>query len=129
MNKNFTTYEQSQRLLKFGVPADTADCYYNVPVTEQSEIHVLKDGRKISDEERLYKRVIDPEVVIAPCWSVGRLIEIFLKCGTDWVVDDYGEALPEKPSLHFISYDADRLVDMMISDIEDGDMLFSEWEK
>ena len=28
MNKYFTTYEQSQRLLKFGVLADTADAYY-----------------------------------------------------------------------------------------------------
>jgi hypothetical protein len=126
MNKNFTTYEQSNRLLAIGVPADTADCYYNVPVTNESEIHVLSDGKKVSDVEGMFKRIIHPDITIVPCWSAGKLMEIYLKCGEDYIVDEYGDESDENASLHFISHDAEKLVDMMISEIEDGEVDFSK---
>lgn len=73
MNKlqnNFTTPEQSKRLLELGVPVDSADCYW----FDEREIFFLKD-KSYSGEAK------DGELVRAtdftPCWSVGRLIEIY----------------------------------------------------
>lgn len=67
LQNNFTTPEQSRRLLELGVQADSADCYYSAidhythPVIWHTD--VLKFwGTK------------------CPCWSVGRLIEIAFIC-------------------------------------------------
>ena len=69
LQNNFTTPEQSKRLLELGVPADSADCYW----FDERDIMFLKD-ELYSDEAK------DGEWVRAtdytPCWSVGRLIEI-----------------------------------------------------
>ena len=92
LQNNFTTPEQSKRLLELGVPADSADCYY--------------DGRKIlrarGEAWMLESNFFNEYSYFTPCWSVGRLMEIFDKCKTcrtdyyrDWVEyttwDDYVE--------------------------------------
>lgn len=69
LQNNFTTSEESKYLLKFGVPADSADCFYEAigfgggyrqfPIICNS----FKENR-----------------IDLPCWSVGRLIEIFELC-------------------------------------------------
>lgn len=69
LQNNFTTPEQSKRLLELGVPADSADCFYEaigfgggyrqVPIICNS----FNKGNRID----------------LPCWSVGRLIEIYCK--------------------------------------------------
>lgn len=74
LQHNFTTPEQSKRLLALGVPADSADCiwynpYYDGTVTRLAEISVWK-GK--------YPQRIDKYTL--PCWSVGRLIEIYCLC-------------------------------------------------
>jgi hypothetical protein len=61
LQNNYTTIEQSKRLLELGVPAWTADCYY----TESGKI-------KIKDTAL--------DILYTPCWSVGRLMEIFAIC-------------------------------------------------
>lgn len=67
LQNNFTTPEQSKRLLELGVPADSADCYYSAidhythPVIWHVNVSKFW-GTK------------------CPCWSVGRLIEIFELC-------------------------------------------------
>lgn len=80
---NFTTIEQSKRLLELGVPADSADaCYtiYNkdtnneiqqliVPLKGQTSIVNL-----VKNTNSLYKH---GNVSAVYCWSVGRLIEIY----------------------------------------------------
>lgn len=70
LQNNFTTPEQSKRLLELGVPADSADCFW----FDERDIMFLKD-ELYSDEAK------DGEWVRAtdytPCWSVGRLIEIY----------------------------------------------------
>lgn len=74
LQNNFTTPEQSKRLLELGVPADSADCvwynpYYDGDRPELAEISVWK-GK--------YPQRVDKYTL--PCWSVGRLLEIFLIC-------------------------------------------------
>ena len=61
LQQNFTTQEQSKRLLELGVPAWTADCYYK----ESGKIEI-----KNTALDGLYPT----------CWSVGRLIEIMKIC-------------------------------------------------
>lgn len=79
---NFTTPEQSKRLLELGVPADSADCFW----FDERDLMFLKD-ELYSDEAK------DGEWVRAtdylPCWSVGRLIEIYLICNE--VIDNVTE--------------------------------------
>lgn len=69
LQNNFTTPEQSKRLLELGVPADSADCYYGsfVRLTLR-QYNTLRDGFFETYES------------YTPCWSVGRLIEIFIIC-------------------------------------------------
>lgn len=61
LHSDYTTPEQSKRLLELGVPACTADCYYK----ESGKIEI-----KNTALDTLYPS----------CWSVGRLIEIFAIC-------------------------------------------------
>ena len=72
LQSNFTTVEQSKRLLELGVPADSADCYHN---------RIAGKPMPISMENFLFS---DPHLqldkVTLPCWSVGRLIEIIKIC-------------------------------------------------
>ena len=73
---DFTTREQSKRLLELGVPADSANLFYSKFECETFENRpTLCYGRKYSD--------IVPsgyEKNYLPCWSVGRLMEIFAIC-------------------------------------------------
>lgn len=70
LQNNFTTPEQSKRLLELGVPADSADCYYQDYGSIPMVVWTLTQPRDL-------KRGI-----LKPCWSVGRLIEILSICST-----------------------------------------------
>lgn len=70
LQNNFTTPEQSKRLLEIGVPADSADLYYQDYGSIPMVVWTLTQPR---DLRRGF---------LKPCWSVGRLIEIFSKCYT-----------------------------------------------
>jgi hypothetical protein len=67
LQNNFTTPEQSKRLLELGVPADSTDCYYG------------KDG-KIHHIDGSIPYSLLWQTGCVPCWSVGRMIEIWEKC-------------------------------------------------
>lgn len=70
MNKlqnDFTTKQQSEKLLALGMPRLSANLYYD----DEDEVQFVKDK-----EHELIGRGY------FPCWSVGRLIEIHLKCCT-----------------------------------------------
>lgn len=76
LQSNFTTPEQAKRLLELGVPENTADCFYYdwawFPEFEHygKQINVI-NWNDFNEENRLR------EVKVFPCWTVGRLIEIY----------------------------------------------------
>lgn len=86
LQNNFTTPEQSKVLLELGVPADSADCYYSYYIktyehSEHTEI-LWHRPRFITEDNNLNwnARLIDGIQTYLPCWSVGRLIEMWELC-------------------------------------------------
>lgn len=71
LNRTFTTLTESKRLLAAGVPANTADCYHWC--TEEGYTPGILPNGCTYDE---YTQGKDN---YTPCWSVGRLIWIFIK--------------------------------------------------
>lgn len=87
LQKSYTTPEQSKRLLELGLPADSADCYYN----QFSELGFR------CEEDYSYD-FFDENFMFIPCWSVGRLIEIFV------IVRDYGDGFMSIDGRNSIKY-------------------------
>ncbi len=72
LQNDFTTQEQSKRLLELGVPADSADCYYtdrHMTIWVRSEFDKIDWNAKVGDK-----------YFFLPCWSAGRLIKIIGIC-------------------------------------------------
>lgn len=76
---NFTTPEQSKRLLDMGIPAWTADCYYYyeayIPKDAYPNVVPFDEAWTNDSNESGFSEYID-----LPCWSAGRLIEIWELC-------------------------------------------------
>ena len=89
LQSNFTTPEQSKRLLEIGVPADSADMYYT----------------RTNPIPKVYIEEATRHAYHTPCWSVGRLIEIYLLC-----------AELKKPQMIFIKEDV-LMMDRMINEL------------
>lgn len=101
LQNNFTTPEQSKRLLELGVPADSADCYYSRMRHEEFE------NPSICYESYSNHAAFLPKTFIyLPCWSVGRLVEIYGICrcydgdwdevyGKETLVETYVSAIEE----------------------------------
>ena len=66
LQNNFTTPEQSKKLLELGVPADSADLYYQDYGSIPMVVWTLTQSRDLR------------RGILKPCWSVGRLIEIYI---------------------------------------------------
>ena len=77
LQNNFTTPEQSKRLLELGVPAWTADCYNTT-----KHIGIIPDGATYKDvwQMSIWRDEDGNHIEMYPCWSVGRLIEIYCLC-------------------------------------------------
>ena len=67
LKNDFTTKQQSERLLALGMPRLSANFYYD----DDSEVQIVRDPEFELQSKGYF-----------PCWSVGRLIEIHLKCCT-----------------------------------------------
>ena len=113
MNKSqkyFTTPEQSKRLLELGVPEDSADCYLLRTYTKGDTfiVEVLHD--ELYSKKDKFTNVLE----YLPCWSVGRLLEICLKCST----------LEQRQVLFFCNGDDDYydFMDYTINVLESGIM-------
>ena len=78
LQNNFTTPDQSKRLLELGLPEDSADCYYHHYFTDDPTplLRVLQ----LQWDETIGAIRGKSGQKIEPCWSVGRLIEILSKC-------------------------------------------------
>ena len=76
LQNNFTSPEQSKRLLELGVPADSADCfYYSDNQGEEVFPNIIPI---VNDGKICFSLFCDNKAL--PCWSVGRLIEIMKIC-------------------------------------------------
>lgn len=92
LQNNFTTPEQSKRLLELGVPADSADC------TLKKRI---EDGGYSVYYTAYLEDFTGPVKAdsILPCWSVGRLMEITDICS---ICDDKAWLGIEYPSTKLV---------------------------
>lgn len=101
LQNNFTTQEQSKRLLELGVPADSADCCLRRILTdggycETWRIDVFDFIGQIHDD-------------YLPCWSVGRLIDIICNC----------HVITNQLAENWIRCDKNtNLIELLIKDIE-----------
>ena len=88
LQNNYTTPEQSKRLLELDVPKDSADCYITWKLDHTPKVNVL--------DNETYSELLDHiSQFTVPCWSVGRLIEIYEICsGKVWdntVIEGYSK--------------------------------------
>ena len=76
LQNNFTTQEQSNRLLELGVPEDSADLYLLRTHTQGDTfiVEVLHD--ELYSKKDKFSNLLE----YLPCWSVGRLMEICKIC-------------------------------------------------
>ena len=75
LQKHYTTPEQSEKLLAMGIPANTADLYYE----RHSEIKFERLNIRLNKIE-LADDFFEKHSLYTPHWSVGRLIEIAFIC-------------------------------------------------
>ena len=86
LQNDFTTPEQSKRLLELGVPADSADCYYSYYIktyahSEYTEILWFRPRFITDDNKPDWNAILmGGRKTYLPCWSVGRLMKIMLIC-------------------------------------------------
>ena len=83
LQNNFTTYEQSKRLLELGVPADSTDCIWWSDDNFASglyDLSIIPYNKIFSNDRRLDKNGEVANLQKLPCWSVGRLMEICKLC-------------------------------------------------
>ena len=106
LQSNFTTPEQSKRLLELGVPADSADCYNVIdsPVYNKDEIRLRQNDYEISYSFFNNKHY-------SPCWSVGRLIEIMKICNHP---DDVDQVFCE------LAYSKKNLIELIVKLMEEN---------
>lgn len=80
-NRDYTTPEQSKRLLELGLQPNSANLYYS-----KFEGDLLWERPKLCYDKRYCDIVPDGyEDFYLPCWSVGRLMEIWYMChGWPW---------------------------------------------
>ena len=98
LQNNFTTPEQSKRLLELGVPADSADCYY----TGNFCFNWIK-----SDVDKIdWNAKVGSKNFYLPCWSVGRLMEIIDMCEIDPKDEEYPitRMIKDKTKMNYIDY-------------------------
>ena len=78
LQNNYTTEEQSKRLLEIGLPADSADCYIS-----NEKIFVLHNctfQENFNEDLDMARSHLIDIPKYTPCWSAGRLMEIIDNC-------------------------------------------------
>lgn len=117
-NNNFTTPEQSKRLLELGVPEWTADCFrwdfgstfcVNSDKRYSTSISTLSFEYQMDFHDKL------------PCWSVGRLIEIMKIC-SNGVATWYLRSTDKEPLI-------EQWIDFLESGLFEKDFDFSKLDE
>lgn len=105
---NYTTIEQSRELLSIGLPEKTSDCYYSYKWTDLVTTRPIGPYIKKSD----WITVVTNQDF--PCWSAGRLMEIYLKCHEDltWCAFDFSVS------------ESDNIIDKLIERFKTSDSKF-----
>ena len=91
MLRDYTTPEQSERLIKLGLPIKTANC---VRVNRTGMVFFVADGGTVEDYIRVYNE--ERHEAASPCWTAGRLLELtFMFCEgakreNDVTIEEYG---------------------------------------
>lgn len=122
LQNNFTTPEQSKRLLELGVPADSADCFYShyIKTYAHSEYtEILWHRPRFITEGNIPNysaRLMDGTQTYLPCWSVGRLMEIYDMC----VMNSIGSWADYTTRINYVNY--------LVSCFEISDFDFSKLE-
>lgn len=117
-NRDYTTPEQSKRLLELGLPIDSANYYCVVKnnyyaVIGEDNVYSSIEQEIIEVNKRPYHDEIKRGEDILPAWSVGRLIEIWKICnGKAWYY-----------------YTDSALIDEIVEDFGIFDMDFSKLEE
>ena len=80
LQNDYTTPEQSKRLLELGVPADSADCVLENLDTAENGFSKEEYTRWIIEDRHVKSDIFSDrnKDIFLPCWSVGRLIEIYV---------------------------------------------------
>lgn len=115
---NFTTPEQSKRLLELGLPANSADCYYNrgfntLFFLRNTEIELRDDFFDYLNNKQQH----------FPIWSTGRLINILTICDLYCDFTRYA-AIPINTSENLINY----LIRSIEFSVNSGMIIFSRLE-
>ena len=109
LQNNFTTVEQSKRLLELGLPADTADCYYDLMAEEDTPY-----WRNKKENVNLFSFSF-----IKPCWSVGRLMAIyFISKGLDYWSPQFKKYQIENSAEYFVAIIEENIKDLDFSKLE-----------
>ena len=94
LQNNFTTPEQSRRLMELGLPADSAECIiasYEGHIKRSifsTELPTYSIFMAAVRETPSIRRAINQHENYIPCWSVGRVGEIYLTCIDEAVYPD-----------------------------------------
>lgn len=126
LQNDFTTPEQSQRLSKLGVPTDSANgilLHYiwaeeNLDERNWETPRYLENDLPASQALEMYLTDQDEYDIAIPCWSVGRLIEIYVIArglDTSFLLIERGEDMVQ----YLIRLYEDKVKDLDFSKLED----------
>lgn len=116
LQNNFTTPEQSKRLLELGVPADSADCFYDKQFMGGNIVQTrMFNTWRISHD--LFCGVLSD--IVTPCWSVGRLMAIyFISKGIDYWSPQFKKYQIENSVEYFVAIIEENIKDLDFSKLE-----------
>lgn len=94
LQNDFTTKQQSKELLALGIPKLSANFYYD----DENEVQIVRDPEFELQSKGYF-----------PCWSVGRLMEIYHICIPNTSV--YGWSYHQDVNGSYIDYIIQEYVD------------------
>lgn len=123
LQNDFTTPDQSNRLLELGVPADSANMKWRrIKKNSHGDKPLVKCEWNVALKHQTELVCGFMEYEYIPCWSVGRLIEIYNMC-VDFDLDD-GAAIvifiqDESPIVQMMQMFEDKVGIMNFSKLEE----------